>query len=193
MKKLSSKGPILKDPEFWFTLVYNLIIFILYKEGKVDPYFVIWAYYLQSILVGAEYVVGSALYRRKQKDAGLDQSNGSFTWFFILHYGLFHLVYFVFLTVMSGKSSDIVGLIQYVKLTIGYLFVNLIVYAFTFQAKSIENIKQPNGFLPYLRIIPIHLFIILGIQSDGILFSGFLLFMGLKAVSDLILYGLTRR
>ena len=193
MKRSNLNLPVFRDPEFWFILAYNLIILYLFKEGKVDPYFVIWAFYLQSLLIGAEYVVGSIIYRRKQKDSGGDPGPASFTWFFVLHFGLFHLVYLIFLTVMSGKSDDVIGLIQYIKLTLAYLFLNLVVYAFSFSSKGMDKLKQPNGFLPYLRILPIHLFIIFGIQSDGIVFSGFLLFMGLKTFSDLILYAITRR
>jgi hypothetical protein len=175
------------EPEFWFILVYNLVILALYLADKVDPYFVIWAYYLQSLMIGAQYVFGTFVFNAKKGKKVFSLKENGMTFFFILHYGLFHFVYFVFLALMSADSEDLLSLMKYIRITFGYLLINLGFYLMRMYSRKLEDIRAPNGFLPYARIAPIHLFIIVGFQSD-LLLSGFLIFMLLKIIFDLLVY-----
>ncbi|MBR9918126.1 hypothetical protein GYB29_10695 [bacterium] len=187
---IKEKLPFYRDPEFWFILAYNLVILYLYITGRVDPHFVIWAYYLQSVYIGLQYVVHSFIYTKRTTGSIFPLKKMSMTFFFVVHYGLFHFVYFVFLVVMSAKSEDVVNLIDYIKLTLGFLAVNLLFFAVREALPTTPVHKAPSFLLPYARIAPIHIFIIVGMNADFIL-DGFTIFILLKIFFDMVVYAFT--
>lgn len=103
--------------------------------------------------------------------------------FFIMHYGMFHFVYFIFLIVFSAMRG----------LDIGGVFLATAIFLanhYYSHKKNLEEDKQQQRhiiglmFHPYVRIIPMHLTIILGFILSGT--TGLILFMGLKTIADLI-------
>ena len=131
--------------------------------------------------------------------------------FFAVHYGLFHLVYFFFLVVMSamtGPAADAGGGVQSVAPSFGrlrgsdfLLILGLsIAFWFSHRASFREHVeadlrREPNigtlMFVPYLRVIPMHLTIILGMgMGEGL---GRLLFGGLKTVADVLMHKIEHR
>lgn len=114
-----------------------------------------------------------------------------FTGFFVMHFGIFHLVYLVFLIVYLS--------IGYVSLAITPLFLLSILLVVSNHAISYalnrENDKKRNinisklFFIPYGRILPMHIIIILmGLfaSTGGGNNLVLLIFMGLKTIADLI-------
>ena len=154
----------------------------------------LWPYWIQSVIIG--------WYSRKRMLAltnftteGLT-SNGkkveatqagarSTANFFALHYGFFHVGYFVFL----AQKIDSVS--QWDWLVFAGLAVSFIVSHGTSYRQNIEaDLRgKPNLgvllFLPYLRVIPMHFTILIGGAVAGTGLTTLLLFIVLKTLADL--------
>jgi hypothetical protein len=127
--------------------------------------------------------------------------------FFALHYGLFHFFYFVFLAGFTATSISGGGVVpvtdggtgEVTQVVIGVLGpIDLVLflglgYAFwrTHAASHREHVAADLGgrpnigtlmFMPYLRILPMHLSIILGAVLGGS--TAVLLFLALKTAAD---------
>ncbi len=165
------------------------MIIWLYYTDTVEPMFVIWAYYLQSLFLGSQYVIQSVINVVRNTGSLFPLKKHGFTGFFIMHYGGFHFVYFIFLVVMSSGVGieDFVALIKYVKYTIIFLLINLVLFTFRELMPNTPNKVHTNIFMVYLRILPMHLVIILGLNSDFVL-DGFIVFMLLKMLFDFVMY-----
>jgi hypothetical protein len=160
----------------------------------------LWPYWMQSVIIG--------WYARKRMLA-LDRfstkgftSNGrpvpeddsgkhSTAIFFTIHYGFFHLGYFVFLVGMHAVESwrDI-----FVLFACGVSFV--LSQQQTYAAQHAADLRgKPNlgtlMFTPYLRVVPMHIAIILGSAASGA--AMLCLFTGLKTASDLLLDMIDRK
>ena len=160
----------------------------------------LWPYWMQSVIIG--------WYARKRM-LGLDKfstegftSNGqrvpedesgkrSTARFFVLHYGIFHLVYLGFLSGMHAVKSPADMLV---------LFACGVSFALsqrqTYAAQHAADLRgRPNlgtlMFLPYLRVVPMHIAIIFGATLGGT--GAVLLFTGLKTASDLLLDMIDRK
>lgn len=151
-----------RDPELWFLVLYNLLIFYLYFFEGIDPKIVIWGYYLQSLFIGLQFVSISVAKIYKSQGGLRPFSSYAFVLFFIVHFGLFHVVYFVFLVGMAldGSVEEIASLVKYLKLTAGFLLVNSAVLFGRELILEAPNYHKPSVIAAYLRILPIHLFII---------------------------------
>ncbi len=154
----------------------------------------LWPYWIQSVIIG--------WYSRKRMLAltnftteGLT-SNGrkveatpagarSTANFFALHYGFFHLGYFVFL------AQKIDSISQWDWLVFAGLGVSFIVSHGTSYRQNIEaDLRgKPNLgvllFLPYLRVIPMHFTIIIGGAVASTSLTTLLLFIVLKTLADI--------
>lgn len=122
-------------------------------------------------------------------------SKHSDSWFFALHYGLFHFVYMVFLAigvVAFGLDSPwvIIGILAF--------GVNQAVsYWYSIRDERTRKL-DPSAvfFLPYARILPMHLTIILGaffafyVTPNNRLML--LFFLVLKTAADVIMYFVER-
>ena len=155
---------------------------------------VIWPYWIQSIIIGW-YARKRMLALKKFSTEGFtsndqpvpenEKGKRSTASFFVLHYGFFHFAYLMFLlgTVKLDSPWDAFWI---VVCGFSYLFA---------QRKTCEQqiasdaLGKPNlgklMFLPYLRILPMHLTIIFG-MIGGSTFS-ILFFMTLKTIADVLL------
>lgn len=109
-------------------------------------------------------------------------------WFFAFHYGFFHLVYAIFLILVfiAPKSSGPISL----SLILGSAAIFFANHLFSFfynrnRDTGEENIGQIM-FLPYARILPMHLMIIFGIFLKGAV--GLIIFIFMKTTADLIMH-----
>lgn len=155
----------------------------------------IWPYWIQSVAIGAFNAHRMSQLRRFSTDGlkingkpvpATDRSKNRVTAFFCLHYGLFHLVYLVFL---FAKAPSAAGEWPWI---VGGGLAFVIIQAFAHRRVLAEDAQGcPNlghmMFLPYLRILPIHLTILLGAPLSGAgggrLWS-IVLFGGLKSLAD---------
>lgn len=181
---------ILQDQSLWILLLSNsaTIFFALQEQWSIAT--VMLVYWCQSIVIGIfnfirilelkEFSTEGFLINN-QPVGPTEATKNSTAYFFLFHYGFFHVGYFVFL--LSRPFSGPAGIdFIYVFLIAGIFFVNhLFSY---FYNKPRDTKKQNIGnlmFYPYLRIIPMHLSIIFG-SSASIALPFFLL---LKTFADL--------
>ncbi|MEO6255001.1 MAG: DUF6498-containing protein [Ferruginibacter sp.] len=183
------------NPSFLFLFAGNLYCIWYYQAHPNGFTTVIWIYWLQSVIIGLFNFFDlltinnstSQLKNNEQSATGIN--SGCMAWFFLLHYGGFHLGYALFLLIGQG--------IQYVDRL--FLLIGAAVFFMETLAGFIRR-KQvlggqtplPTGFLfflPYLRVVPMHLMILLPVFT-GIKAS--LIFLVLKMVADVLSFMLFR-
>ena len=106
--------------------------------------------------------------------------------FFLFHYQFFHVVYAIFILVKVGVKVDF----QFILITIAAILLELTI-SFIRNKRLQQNIQVNYGqlfFMPYLRIVPMHLMILapafLGWQASTV-------FLVLKMLADVGMYLLT--
>jgi hypothetical protein len=126
--------------------------------------------------------------------------------FFAMHYGLFHLVYIVFIVGFASSEEFPLDLLGGLIGALLFFFNHL--YSYLFYKDEDENkIETESGYTirsrgisiadifskPYTRIFPIHLTIMVGAAISHFITEGpfhsisiLLIFMGLKTIMDVI-------
>jgi hypothetical protein len=123
--------------------------------------------------------------------------------FFLIHYGGFHFVYFIFLLIMTA-SNDVHSNWDIDFRLLLYSFMALLANMIFSTISDIRGEKKEENaqqgtlmFIPYLRVFPMHVFIILGFnaaydkqQAWNWLenMDAFLVFIILKTLSDIIFH-----
>ena len=165
--------------------IYCIWYFNSHSNGFVT---VVWIYWLQSVIIGFFNFID--LLTIKNYDAGdtlingqplTEKSKGCLPWFFAVHFGIFHFVYMVFIAVYLGINVDkrffLIGVAAFLLESLS---------AFIRRKNAEQQIKFEIGsifFLPYLRVIPMHLMIMgsvfLSVQPSVI-------FLVLKTIADIL-------
>ncbi len=163
-----------------------------YRENPNGFNDVVWLYWGQSVLIGifnffdlltVKNVEVGSLQINNTPVSNSPGSKGCSAFFFLFHYQFFHLGYFVFLAASYHKNLDF-----------RFILIGLVAVAFNLlvdfiRHKIMEKTYSTNigkmFFMPYLRIIPMHLMILvpafLGWQASTI-------FLVLKTIADLVMY-----
>jgi Family of unknown function (DUF6498) len=188
LKKLYS------NPSILFLLAGNLYCIWYYQKYPAGFATVIWIYWFQSVIIGLFNFMQLLTYpnvnesMQTDSNTGKPSSRGCSAWFFLFHYGTFHLVYFIILLVKFNVFS-----VHKIVLLVG-IGVFLLESLMNFMRERMnEKTVQVNigllFFLPYLRIVPMHLMILLpaiiGWQPS-------LLFLVLKMGADLLSFAAYR-
>jgi hypothetical protein len=160
----------------------------------------LWTYWWQSVVLGGLHMLRLVLLRRYDT-TGLKRGDGvpiqpsphlpgCMALLFAVHFGLFHLVYALFLAVLAvrfgagGTSAAAVAM-----LGVGQLFQFV-------ESLRRDRAGRPNlGALfitPYARILPMHLILIAGIWFVSGL-PALLLFVALKTAAEIVSLGLEDR
>jgi Family of unknown function (DUF6498) len=181
---------VFKDPEFWAILIFNIFILVAYYYDAASAKAVIILYYIQSVLIGIQ------TFLRLMAQGVIIPSKSKFSvrfggaLFFAFHYGMFHFVYFIFLFKLA---FDLKGNFDWPMIRLATAFM-IISALFSLVSDVRSDVKAAGKrvafmFQPYLRIIPIHFFIILGFNMDGDdMTKAFALFIGLKTLGDLLMH-----
>lgn len=108
--------------------------------------------------------------------------------FFALHYGFFHFVYFIFLA--FGAKGQFGPLAPYVLCALAFAVNHAISLRHNLES---DASGQPNigtlMFLPYARVIPMHLMILSGLAFTGGASAAVLLVFGvLKTLADALMH-----
>ena len=147
-------------------------------------------FYIQSLVIGAFNFI-SLLTLKKTVENSFTVNDkpgnrkGCAAFFFLFHYGFFHVVYLVFILVGSVKMQNLdfkfIALSFWIILfSEGYHFI-----------KTLKRSKEEEAnigtmfFLPYARIIPIHLLIL---APTFLKISPSIVFLVLKTIADIIMY-----
>lgn len=180
---------IFSSPSLLFLIIGNLYC-IWYYENHADSFpTIVWIYWFQSVIIGLfnfldlltikNYTSGDFKMNNKPVTS---ENKGCTAWFFLVHYGGFHLAYFVFLVSQLGVRG-----IDFLVLLLGVAAFFLESILNFIRQKQLERTITFNlgtmFMLPYLRIIPMHLMIL------GPAFLGWkpsLIFLVLKTVADIL-------
>ncbi len=186
---------IFKDQSFWSLLIINVAIIVYYLCYNTGFKTLVWIYWAQSVLIGVFTFLQLATVRTLKSGSitfnntavGNDKKGrGCLSAFFAVHYGFFHLGYFIFIfTITDLKEAFDWTLFE---LSVGAFALDQL-WNFL-RMKEWEKTHKVNGgvifFLPYARIVPMHLTILLP------KFIGFIpqlgLFLVLKMFADLLMH-----
>ena len=161
---------IIRDPALWALIGFNVVLIIQYRQDVKEYTTIIWLYWCQSVLIGLFNFVDMLTLRSENisvenmtindRPATVKQAKGCLPWFFLIHYGGFHIGYMIFLFV-DFKITDID--FSSFKWSLLALAIS---YVFFFIQNKIRysHIKRSIAaifFTPYLRIVPMHLTILL--------------------------------
>lgn len=186
----------LGNPFFLLLLAGNFYC-IWYFQNHVNGFAtVVWIYWLQSIIIGFFNFID--LLTIKNYDSGnfevngrplTEKNKGCLPWFFAVHYGFFHVGYAIFLLIQFGMRT-----VDSTFLLIGVAaFLMDSLSNFIRRKRAEQDVKFNMGslfFLPYLRVIPMHLMIMVpaftGLQPSVV-------FLVLKMLADVFAYILYER
>ena len=186
-QKVKEKKGVFEDPSVISLLIANFITaFFAFSKGW-SILFILWVYWFQSVIIGFFNFIRILslkapkvnIYRKKKIVRVSSFVKILLALFFLFHYGIFHLVYFVFL--LAGSTFTFLSRVEVVTplgrilkpLTKGDVsiillssFIFFINHLFSFFYHRESDRKKETisrlMFYPYLRIIPMHLTIILG-------------------------------
>lgn len=153
-----------KSPAYLIVLATNLAIFFIPGlDIAKQAYSLLWIYLGQSLLIGLVHFLKLMFYRFAPASRPQDwKSPKAIAIFFLIHFGFFHFIYAMFI---NPKYADlrIVG-------------EGLMVFSFGLLLNTMRHFKRENSgtynandfmFLPYVRIFPIHIAIILGMFASA--------------------------
>jgi uncharacterized protein DUF6498 len=190
------------DRSVWLLLVSNLIVIILALVQRWSIGELLWIYWWQNVIIGffnwrrilnlKSFSTDGFKIDGRQPEATL-QTQKSTAWFFLLHYGVFHVVYCIFLISVLPKPTPDFLVHGAIGLAI-FLFNHAFSYLYN---REQDAAGSPNigtiMFFPYARIVPMHLIIILG----GSIGSGSMwllfVFLLLKTVVDMLMHAISHR
>jgi hypothetical protein len=175
----------------------NLVTIAMALALEWDIRDVMWIYWGQSVIIGLfnwRRILGLKKFSTENFKIGnrpaeaTPQTQREVARFFLLHYGFFHFVYLIFLLALATPVSG-TPFLGIALCTLAFLIGHGFSYRYYRQR---DRERTPNigciMFLPYGRIVPMHFTIIfggfVGAESGGSL----LLFLGLKALADVVMH-----
>jgi hypothetical protein len=198
---------IFSDPEFWFILVFNAFLAWAYTGELISKDTTVWIYFFQSVIIGMSNAIriaglsnflASNLSKDGQPVAVTTKTKWSGAIFFTFHYGFFHILIFIALVIFSFDNGSKLDL-KIVMIHAGIMAINAIISTYSTIVQDREEKPAINDlfFTPYMRIIPMHFFLIIGITRKAnpeVLLplvgaiNVFWLFLILKLLADLIMH-----
>ena len=197
------------DLSLWLLVFSNFATIFLAITQDWSLVSIMWVYWFQSVTIGLfnfirilglkEFSTDGLKFEGQQAKPTKETQLFS-AFFFLCHYGFFHLVYLIFLLAglsdgTFGEKIDLAENMEFVFFPSLLFFTN---HLFSFIYNKQRDTKKQNigtvMFYPYLRIIPMHLTIILGF-SLGLSLGNIVLpfFLILKTFSDAIMHTIEHR
>jgi hypothetical protein len=210
---------LLTDPSSYSLLAANIITLILALVQHWSLIERMLTYWVQSVIIGFFHFL--RILNLKDFDVKGFEINDrpvtvnpstkqSTAIFFLIHYGIFHTVYLMFLLSFGLfrillNPANLPGSLAVVLSGIGTIALNSIVFfvnhLFSYRYNlQRDQASKPNigrlMFFPYARILPMHLTIIFGgaFLSSGNAPAGVVIFfLSLKTLADLIMHGIEHK
>jgi hypothetical protein len=150
------------DPSFILLLAINIYCIIYYHQNPAGFASIVWLYWFQSVLIGLFNFADMITVRNSSNDifdqSGKKTSKGCISLFFLVHYNGFHFGYAIFILVMIKGKIDTM-----------FLLLGIVAFALNQIVQFIQHKRKEKQysvnlstmmFLPYLRIVPMHLMIL---------------------------------
>lgn len=198
--KINIHNFFIPDLSLMLLIISNIITIFFAIKGNWNLNIVMLIYWCQSVIIGFFNFLRILTLKNfttknfKINNQSVDATNSvkySTAFFFLFHYGFFHFVYLIFLSIGFFENSSLftnAGFLL-ILLNIFLFFFNHLfsfIYNFESDSKKTKNIGTVM-FFPYARIIPMHLCIVFGIfLSNNIIALTF--FMILKTFADIIMH-----
>lgn len=185
------------DHSVYALIAANVLALLIAYFTKMTLRELMLVYWIQSVIIGIASAIRILSLKRfstenlrinKKSVAEEPASKWKVAGFFVIHYGFFHFIYLMFLS-FDPAGAEPGGS------TAGYLLCAL-VFAVNHGYSMRQNIRKdasgkPNlgtlMFLPYARIVPMHITILLGGAFVGGT-GAFALFGTLKVVADVVMH-----
>lgn len=185
-------------------LVSNLLTLVLAWWLDWPLASMLWPYWCQSVLIGwfsRQRILKLGKFSTEgvrvngQAVAPTPETKRSTANFFALHYGFFHLAYLVFLVREGAAPLEDIGgrdLLLILGLAVAFWYAHAASHRDHVAAdlRRVPNIGSLM-FLPYARVVPMHLIILFGASETGGL--GLLVFGGLKTAADVLMHRVEHR
>lgn len=186
---------IISDPAFLFLIAINAYCIWYYQNNPGEFNTIVFLYWGQSLLIGlfnfvdiltVKNIIPGSMEFNKSPVKNTSKSKGCAASFFAVHYGFFHLAYGVFLLVYTKLKIDL-----------NFLLIGLAAFSLNLIIEFIRHKQWQNNnavnlgkmfFLPYLRIIPMHLMIL---GPAFLNWEASTIFLVLKTIADVIMYLVT--
>lgn len=182
-------------------ILANVVTLVAALLFRWEVAWLFWPYWIQSVIIGfyaRRRMLGLAQFSTEGFTSGNrpvpenDQGKRSTANFFVLHYGGFHLGYLVFL-LAEHRVSGLWNMSILFACGVSFVLSQRNTYAMQHAA---DLRGKPNlgklMFMPYVRILPMHLGIIFGSGLGSGVFS-LVLFTALKTLSDIALDAFDRK
>ena len=187
---------IFADPSFWILLLVNIYCIYYFNEHPEGFSTIVWAYWIQSVMVGIFNFLDLLTLKNpdfgesKLADVKLksgEKSPGCTAFFFLFHFEFFHVVYAVFLFTQFKDHIDFF-----------FLLITWAAICFELTISFIRNKRLQKSqsinygklfFMPYLRIIPMHLTIL---APTFLGWTPSTIFLILKMLADIGMYFIVR-
>ena len=186
---------IFTDPSFLFLLAINIYCIWYYQNNPDEFYTIVFLYWGQSVLIGlfnfvdiltVKNIIPGSMLLNDSPVKSNSKTKGCAASFFAVHYGAFHLAYGIFILVYSKLKIDF----RFVLIGLAAFSLNLIVQFI--RNKQWQQTHSVNlgamFFLPYLRIVPMHLMIL---GPAFLHWQASTIFLVLKTAADVIMYLVT--
>lgn len=186
---------------------FTLIVALWQNWSMIDLVFPFW---MQSIVIGfyarrrilklRQFTTDDLLVNGKRVDP-TSKTQRMIANFFALHYGFFHLFYLVFLGIFLDPDPVEAATTEPALIEQRFIFAIIALsFLISHGASHREHLSadlagKPNigtlMFIPYIRIVPMHLTIMLGAMAGGT--SAIYAFMTLKTFADLGMHRVEHR
>jgi Family of unknown function (DUF6498) len=181
---------ILRDPAFWALMAFNIILIAEYRDDPKYYTTLVWLFWIQSVVIGLfnffdmltlqKVEIGN--FTINDEVPGPAKAKGCLSFFFLVHYGGFHIGYLVFLFITFKFTAIDFTVLKMAFL--GLLASSLIQFIQNKTVyRSVPRSITKMFFIPYLRIVPMHLTILL---PEFMHWQPGLTFLVLKTIFDLI-------
>jgi hypothetical protein len=193
--KSQPRGNLFHDRSLWLLLASNAVTILVAVLQNWDLIAVMRVYWFQSVAIGFTNFLRIRRLREFSTEGftinGLpveptQRGKNRTARFFLLHYGGFHLGYFLFLFLQGSSLTDLMY-----TLPVALLFVGNHLYSYSRNRPT--DTGRPNigtlMFYPYARIVPMHLTLVLGFFIS----SPLLFFLLLKTLADAIMHVVEHR
>ena len=178
----------------------NLAVIALAIWGDWSLPTVLASYWLQSVIIGLfqarkmwELKVFSTegLKMNGQPVDPTPATKRSVVLFFLFHYGIFHAAYAGF--ILAGEG----GAPYWPEVLIcgAFFFANHLYSYWAHRGRAPKRVPNIGGmmFFPYIRIVPMHIFILLGAFAAGGSTAALVVFMVLKTIADETMHAIEHR
>lgn len=190
------KKALKQDWSLWVLVLMNLYAIYHYIQYPNSINTLMAIFWIQSAFIGLFTFIGMFAFTNRSQssftvnEASAHGSPGCTAMFFAVHFGGFHIAYFFFVTykLIGDKHADW----QFIHLSFWAIFIGSVLQ---FIQDKRHNQHAPISIgtmflMPYARIIPMHLAILLPAFLH--IKVGFV-FLGLKVVADIIMHIVYRK